>query len=122
MKTMNNTPKLNSFYRLPTGDMVKFTAWETSGDVSRFTFTSSRFGGGRVLTVYNTDEAKAKADSVRADFIRNRFPIDIEEKVLEATIANKVCDNAAIAAWENAKLRSETSMVKAMEKTSLSND
>lgn len=119
---MNNTPKLNSFYRLPTGDMVKFTAWETSDDVSRFTFTSARFGGGRVLTVYHTDEAKAKADSVRADFIRNRFPIDTEEKVLEATIANKVDDNDAISAWENAKLASEQAMVEAMEKSSLSND
>ena len=119
---MKNTPKLNSFYRLPTGELVKFTAWETSNDISRFTFESSRFGGGRILKVYHTDEAKARADSCRADFIRKRIPVDIEEVILEATIANKVEDNEAIAHWENAKLLSETSMVEAMVKTSLSND
>jgi len=119
---MKNTPKLNSFYRLPDGELVKFTAWETSDDVSRFTFTSSRFGGGRILKVSHTDEAKAKADSLRADFIRKRFPIDTEEKILEATIANKVEYSETIAYWENAKLLSETSMVKAMESGSLSND
>lgn len=119
---MKNTPKLNSFYRLPDGELVKFTAWETCDDVSRFTFTSSRFGGGRVLTVYHTDEAKAKADSLRADFIRKRFPIDTEEKVLEETIANKVEDGETIAHWEKAKMLSEENMVKYMEQSTLSND
>ena len=119
---MKNTPKLNSFYRLPDGELVKFTAWETRNDVSRFTFTSSRFGGGRILKVFHTAEAMEKADSLRADWVRDRFPIDTEEKILEATIANKVEDSESIAHWENAKLLSETSMVKAMESSSLSND
>lgn len=107
---MNNTPKLNSFYRLPDGELVKFTAWETCNDVSRFTFTSARFGCGRILTVFHTAEAKEKADSVRADFIRKRFPIDTEEKILEATIANKVEDADSIAIWGADKAMIEQSV------------
>ena len=119
---MKTTPTLDSFYRLPDGELVKFTAWETHDGVTRFTFSSSRFGGGRILTIYETDEAKAKADSLRADFIRKRFPIDTEEKVLEQTFANQVTDNETIALWENTKMGSIDAMVETMEKTNRSND